>query len=85
MSDMVLKDICEERHASIKETVDDHATRLRTVEDAVLKLTIMVEGLNKKSIFDKVLIISVFCMSLALLAIVLGPEIAGKFIGGMVK
>jgi hypothetical protein len=60
-----------------------HSDEIHDIKEAVLKLTIMVESLGKKSIFDKILAVSVFIMAVVLLAVVMGPEYVGKVIGGM--
>jgi hypothetical protein len=85
----VTKDACEARHEGIKENferterrLNDHSERIGSVEDAVLKLTILVESIGKKSLFDKILIIAVFIIAVVLLALLLGPEYVGKILGG---
>jgi len=45
----------------------------------------MVDQIGKKSISDKLLIASVFMMGIVLLIVVLGPELAGRFVGGAIK
>lgn len=88
--DVVNEKFCEERHRSLKEKEDvqdkrlnDHSTRISTVEDAVVRLTFLVEQSKKRDIFDKILTICVFVMCMVLLGIVLGPEITGKMLGGL--
>lgn len=88
--DNVAKEACEKEHRRVDENMsrtedrlNKHSDRLDSVEDAVLKLTVLVESLGKKSIFDKILTVSVFIIALVLLAVILGPEYVGKVIGGM--
>jgi predicted RNA-binding protein with EMAP domain len=88
----VSKDSCEKEHKRVDENMDrtekrlnSHSGEIHDIKEAVLKLTIMVEAIGKKSVFDKILIISVFMMGVVLVAVVLGPELAGKFVGGAVK
>ena len=88
--DNVTKEACEKEHRRVDENMsrtedrlNKHSDRLDSVEDAVLKLTVLVESLGKKSIFDKILTVSVFIIALVLLAVILGPEYVGKVIGGM--
>ncbi len=89
-----MENVSKETCAAVHKGVDDnmnrteqrlnsHSDRLDSVEDAVLKLTVLVESLGKKSIFDKILTISVFIIAVVLLAVILGPEYVGKVIGGM--
>lgn len=87
---VVSKDVCDEKHEALKEKMsiqdkclNEHSTRIGTVEDAVLKLTILVEQSKKRDIFDKILTLCVFVMCMILAAVVLGPEITGKMIGGI--
>lgn len=86
----VNKDFCEERHRAVKDRDDvqdnrlnDHSKRIGTVEDAVVRLTFLVEQAKKRDIFDKILTICVFVTCLILAAIVLGPEVTRKMIGGI--
>ena len=88
--DNVAKEACEKEHRRVDENMsrtedrlNKHSDRLDSVEDAVLKLTVLVESLGKKYIFDKILTVSVFIIALVLLAVILGPEYVGKVIGGM--
>jgi hypothetical protein len=88
--DGVLKETCEAKHKGVDDNMDRaekrlnaHSDEIHDIKEAVLKLTIMVESLGKKSIFDKILIVSVFIIACVLLAIVLGPEYVGKLIGGI--
>lgn len=90
MEGYVSEKTCDVKHEGIKESFDRHERRLNTqserldsVEDAVLKLTILVDSIAKKSVFDKMLIVSVFIIALVLLAVILGPEYVGKILGGM--
>lgn len=90
MSEFVNKEFCNERHKSIDDKdrvaenrLNDHAGRIKSVEQAVIVLTEMVKAQAKRNIFDKVLIVSVFVMCLVVAGIVLGPEITGKMIGGI--
>jgi hypothetical protein len=88
--DSVAKEACEKEHRRVDENMNrtedrlnKHSDRLDSVEDAVLKLTVLVDAIGKKSIFDKVLTVSVFIIAVVLLAVILGPEYVGKLIGGM--
>ena len=88
--DNVAKEACEKEHRRVDENMsrtedrlNKHSDRLDSVEDAVLKLTVLVDLIGKKSIFDKMLTASVFIIALVLLAVILGPEYVGKVIGGM--
>lgn len=88
--DSVAKEACEKEHRRVDENMNrtedrlnKHSDRLDSVEDAVLKLTVLVDAIGKKSIFDKVLTVSVFIIAVVLLAVILGPEYVGKVIGGM--
>jgi hypothetical protein len=88
----VTEKLCEEKHNAIKDKdrvtekrLNAHAEEIGDIKAAVLKLTIMVDSIGKKSIFDKILITAVFMIGLVLLAIVLGPDISGKFVGGVLK
>lgn len=87
---VVSKEVCNEKHNTIKDKFDvqdkrlnDHSNRLNTVEDAVIRLTLLYEQAKKRDVFDKILTVSVFVMCLVLLGIVLGPEITGKMINGI--
>jgi len=82
--------VCNERHKSIDEKLsvherrlNAHSERISTMEDAVLKLTLLVEQARKRDIYDKILTICIFIMCLVLLGIVLGPEIMGKIISNV--
>jgi hypothetical protein len=79
---------CVLKHEAIKDKervtekrLNDHSERIGSVEDAIIKLTLMVESQTKKDLFDKILIISVFVISLVLAGVILGPEIIGKIMG----
>jgi len=81
---------CKAIHKGVDESMNrteqrlnNHSDRIDSVEDAVLKLTIMVDSIGKKSIFDKMLTVSVFIIAVVLLAVILGPEYVGKVIGGI--
>lgn len=87
---VVSKDLCKEKHDATKEKFDtqdrrlnDHSTRISTVEDAVIRLTLLVEQSKNRDIFDKILTICVLIMCIVLLGVVFGPEIAGKMLGGI--
>lgn len=86
----VSKEACEKEHKRVDENMNrteqrlnSHSDRLDSVEDAVLKLTVLVESIGKKSVFDKMLTVAVFIIAVVLLAVILGPEYVGKVIGGM--
>jgi hypothetical protein len=92
MDEFVPKDSCVREHKRVDENLNraearlnNHSDRLDSVESAVLKLTILVEQAGRKSIFDKILIVSVFMMGVVLLTVVLGPELTGKVVGGAIK
>jgi K+-sensing histidine kinase KdpD len=81
---------CQKEHKRVDENMEraerrlnDHSNRIDSVEAAVLKLTILVDSIGKKSIFDKILTVSVFIIAVVLLAVILGPEYVGKVIGGL--
>jgi len=83
---------CEAKHKAVDENMDRAETRLnshsgeiRDMKEVLIKLTAMVDQIGKKSIFDKLLIASVFMMGIVLLIVVLGPELAGRFVGGAIK
>jgi len=83
---------CEAKHEKVDENMDRAETRLnshsgeiRDMKEVLIKLTAMVDQIGKKSIFDKLLIASVFMMGIVLLIVVLGPELAGRFVGGAIK
>ncbi len=87
--DNVLEKVCAEKHKSVDDKLkaaearlDDHSDRIGCVEDAVIRLTNIVESIAKKDVFDKILTLSVFIISLVLAAMILGPEITGKILGG---
>jgi beta-galactosidase GanA len=88
----VSKETCDKEHKRVDENMSRtetrlnvHSDRITSVEEALIKLTTMVDQIGKKSIFDKLLIVSVFMMGIVLLVVVLGPELAGRIIGGAVK
>lgn len=87
--DNVLEKVCTERHRSVDEKIrsaedrlNSHSNRIDSVEDAVIRLTNLVESMAKKDVFDKILTLSVLIISLVLAAMILGPEITGKILGG---
>lgn len=89
MTEFVSKDVCTEKHKATDEKdritenrLNDHSGRIKSVEQAVLILTEMVKSQQKKDVFDKILIISVFIMCIIIASIVLGPDITGKILGG---
>ena len=51
------------------------------MQEAIIKLTTLVDSIGKKSIFDKILTMSVFIIAVVLLAVILGPEYVGKILG----
>ncbi len=86
----VLKEVCEEKHSSVEYKVETMSTdignnseRIRKVEDAIIMLTNMSETAAQRNFFDKILIFAVFIISIVLGMVILGPELTGKFIGGM--
>ncbi len=88
--DSVMEKVCNEKHKAIdsrinttEASVRENNKRISDVEEALIKLTNMVETLAKKDFFDKTLILSVFIISLVLAGVVLGPEIIGKIISGL--
>ncbi|RCX20865.1 hypothetical protein DFR58_10167 [Anaerobacterium chartisolvens] len=90
MSEYVSKEVCTEKHKSADDKMEtaerrlnDHAGRIKTIEQALVLLTKMAEDTKKKDFFDKVLIFCVLVMVIVVGAIVLGPEITGKMLGGI--
>jgi len=88
----VSKETCEAKHkavdgdmARVETRLNSHSGEIRDIKEILIKLTSMVDQIGKKSVFDKLLIVSVFMMGIVLLVVVLGPELAGKLIGGAVK
>lgn len=88
----VSKETCESKHEAIKDKervtenrLNAHAEEIGDIKSAVLKLTIMVDNIGKKSIFDKMLIAAVFIIAVVLLGVMLGPEISGKFVKGVIE
>lgn len=88
---VVYEKVCDEKHKAIKERLDtdnnrlnEHSKRMDTIEEAVIKLTMLVEDAKKKSVFDKILIVSLFIMVVVIAAMVLGPTITGKILGGAI-
>ena len=88
----VSKETCEAKHKAVDGDMDrveirlnSHSGEIKDMKEILIKLTAMVEQIGRKSIFDKLLIVSVFMMGIVLLVVVLGPELAGKFVGGAVK
>lgn len=86
----VLEKVCIEKHRSVddklksaNDRLNSHSARIDSVEDAVIRLTNLVESMAKKDIFDKILTLSVFIISLVLAAMILGPQITGKILGGL--
>lgn len=86
----VLEKVCTERHRAIDDKLrivenrlNSHSERMNAVEDAAIKLTNMVESIAKKDFFDKILILAVFIIALVLAGMILGPDIAGKMVGGI--
>lgn len=86
----VLEKVCEERHKAVDDRqkavdkrLNENSRRIDSVEDAVIKLTNMVEAITKRDIFDKMIILSVFFVCLVLAGIVLGPEIVARLIGSV--
>jgi uncharacterized protein YdcH (DUF465 family) len=90
MEQYVQKDTCkvihkgvDENFKRIDEELNDHDTRIKTVEDAIVRLTLLMESFSKRNKYDKMLTISTFIIAIVLLALILGPEYIGKVIGGM--
>jgi hypothetical protein len=88
MENTVTRRECELNHKAIEDKervtekrLNEHSVRINSVEDAIIRLTLMAESQAKKDIFDKILIISVFVISLVLAGVILGPEIIGKIMG----
>lgn len=88
MEQYVQKDTCKVMHKGIDDNfkridgeLDDHSTRIKTMEEAVIRLTALMDSIGKKSIFDKILTVSVFIIAVVLLAVILGPEYVGKILG----
>jgi hypothetical protein len=90
MDSYVSEKICNVKHEGQKEInerterrLNAHSDQIDSMQEAIIKLTTLVESIGKKSIFDKILTISVFIIAVALLAVILGPEYVGKVLGGM--
>jgi hypothetical protein len=90
--DNVSKETCEAKHegvekdmARVETRLNAHSGEIRDMKEILIKLTSMVDQIGKKSVFDKLLIVSVFMLGIVLLIVVLGPELAGKFVGGAIK
>ena len=88
----VSKETCEAKHkavdgdmARVETRLNSHSGEIRDMKEVLIKLTAMVDQIGRKSIFDKMLIAAVFMMGIVLLVVVLGPELAGRLIGGAVK
>ncbi len=86
----VLEKVCSERHKAVddklktaEERLGSQSRRIDAVEDAVIRLTNVVESMAKKDFFDKILILTVFIIALVLCAMILGPEITGKMAGAI--
>jgi len=89
MENTVSKELCTEKHKAVDENlkrvetrINKHSEQIDLLTELQIKLASMVELIRKKDIFDKILIISVFLVCLMLAAIILGPEILGRIIGG---
>lgn len=83
---------CEAKHegidkdmARVETRLNAHSDEIKDMKGILIKLTTITEQISKKSVFDKMLVVSVFIMGIVLLFILLGPELTGKFVGGVVK
>lgn len=90
MEQYVSEKTCNVKHDGIKENFDrterrlnDHSRQLDSMQEAIIKLTILVDSIGKKSVYDKILTLSVLIIAIVLLAVILGPEYVGKILGGM--
>lgn len=87
----VSKDSCEKEHKRVDENMsrveqrlNSHSGEIHDVKEAIVKLTVLVDQIGKKSIFDKMLIVSVLIMTIVML-FVIAPTMAGQIIGGVIK
>ena len=87
----VTKELCEEKHEAVKESMGDmkqrlnsHSGEIHDIKEAIVKLTVLVDQIGKKSIFDKILIIAVLIMAVTML-FVIAPTMAGQIIKGVVN
>jgi hypothetical protein len=89
--DNVTKELCEEKHEAVKESMGDmkqrlnsHSGEIHDIKEAIVKLTVLVDQIGKKSVFDKVLIVAVLIMAITMLFII-APTVAGQIVGGIAK
>ena len=87
----VTEKLCDEKHKAVNGNMEEVKTRLNShseeihdIKEAIVKLTVLVDQIGKKSIFDKLLIIAVLIMAITMLFII-APTMAGQIIEGVVK
>jgi hypothetical protein len=90
MEQYVNEKTCNATHAGIDKEFDRterrlnaHSEQIDSLQEAIIKLTTLVDSIGKKSIYDKILTLSVLIIAMVLLAVILGPEYVGKILGGM--
>jgi hypothetical protein len=91
MTDLYVSEkTCDERHKGLDKEFDRterrlnaHSEQIDSMQEAIIKLTTLVDSIGKKSIYDKILTLSVLIIAVVLLAVILGPEYVGKILGGM--
>jgi hypothetical protein len=90
MEQYVNEKTCNATHGSIEKEFDRterrlnaHSEQIDSLQEAIIKLTTLVDSIGKKSIYDKILTLSVLIIAVVLLAVILGPEYVGKILGGM--
>lgn len=88
MEQYVNEKTCKVTHSGIEKEFDRterrlnaHSEQIDSMQEAIIKLTTLVDSIGKKSIFDKILTVSVFIIAVVLLAVILGPEYVGKILG----
>jgi DNA-binding protein H-NS len=79
----VTHDAIEKENFRTETRLNAHSERIDSMQEAIIKLTTLVDSIGKKSVYDKILTISVFIIAVVLLAVILGPEYVGKILGGM--
>lgn len=90
MEQYVNEKTCNATHSGIEKEFDRterrlnaHSEQIDSIQEAIIKLTTLVDSIGKKSIYDKILTLSVLIIAVVLLAVILGPEYVGKILGGM--
>lgn len=90
MEQYVNEKTCNATHSGIEKEFDRterrlnaHSEQIDSMQEAIIKLTTLVDSIGKKSVYDKILTLSVLIIAVVLLAVILGPEYVGKILGGM--